>query len=325
MGERNDRLLAFRRIKGSPRSESLRLADVESGRPGGYAVGVRVLTLNLWARSGPYPEREPLLRRQLATIGADLIAFQEVDAGPGDDNQARELLDGLGYEVAYQRRERNGDPGIAIASRHPIEQSQSTDLGHGGPALAARIRMGEHRLWFCSTVPMSWKPGFESEREDECVALDAWLTELAASETAPPILAGDFDATPDAASIRFLTGLQSLHGRSTYWLDAFAVAGDGSAGYTWSSDNPYVAPFTTAVFAQPQHRRRIDYIFVGSPFTWQPRILIRSAAVVMQGDVRAAPSDHFAVMADLQLDAVSLGAGQGMQTWSGAKEWLWRG
>jgi len=67
----------------------------------------------------------------------------------------------------------------------------------------------------------------------------------------PPLLAGDFDATPDNSSIRFLTGLQSLEGVSTYWLDAFAVAGDGSPGYTWSTDNPYAAPLATAVFAQP--------------------------------------------------------------------------
>ena len=286
---------------------------------------MRVLTLNLWARSGPYSERERLLRRDFATLAPDLIAFQEVDSGPGDGNQADELLDGLGYEVAYERREQNGDPGIAIASRHPIEDRQATELGHGGPALAARIRVGEQRLWFCSSVPMSWKPGFEGEREDECVALDTWLTNLAAGDTVPPILAGDFDATPDAASIRFLTGLQSLQGRSTYWIDAFAAAGDGSPGYTWSSENPYVAPFAAAVFAQPEHRRRIDYIFVGSPFRWQPRIVIRSAAVVMTGGSLVAPSDHYAVMADVDFDAVALGGGRGMETWtSEAKPWLWR-
>lgn len=284
---------------------------------------MRVLTLNLWARSGPYAERLPLLRGELAMLGADLIAFQEVEAGPGDGNQAAELLDGLGYEIAYERREHNGDPGIAVASRHPIEDRRATDLGHGGPALAARVRIGEHRLWFCSTVPMSWKPGFEVEREDECVALDGWLKELADGDTVPPIIGGDFDATPDAASIRFLTGLQSLHGRSTYWLDAFALVGDGSPGHTWSSDNPFVKPFTTTVFAQPEHRRRIDYVFVGSPFRWQPRIVIRSAAVVMMGDATVAPSDHYAVMADMELDADTIAGGRGLPAWPEAKRRLW--
>lgn len=118
-------------------------------------------------------------------------------------------------------------------------------------------------------------------------------------ETSCRRIGGDFDATPDAASIRFLTGLQSLDGMSTHWVNAFAVAGDGSPGYTWSTDNPYVSAAKT--FAEPAHRRRIDYVFIGSPFKWRPRIVVRSSAVVLkeQGDV--APSDHYGVLADLDI------------------------
>jgi len=80
-------------------------------------------------------------------------------------------------------------------------------------------------------------------------------------------------------SIRFLTGLQSLQGHSTAWTHAFAIAGSAPAD-TWSSDNPYVAPFAAAIFGQPRHRRRIDDIFVGSAFGWEPGGLRRHALVV---------------------------------------------
>lgn len=133
---------------------------------------MRVLQLNIWARSGPYRDRAPRLRQLFADLAPDLIAMQEVDIGDGGGNQAEDLLDGLGYAVAYERREGayRGDPGVAVASRQPILDRALKDLSHGGPALAARIGVGDDAFWFCSAVPMSWMPGYEGQREDECLA-----------------------------------------------------------------------------------------------------------------------------------------------------------
>jgi endonuclease/exonuclease/phosphatase family metal-dependent hydrolase len=286
---------------------------------------MRVLTLNIWARSGPYAIREGLLRRLFGDLAPDLIALQEVDAGPGESNQAEELLEPLGYQVAYERREgeNRADPGIAVASRHPIRGQRLIELPHGGAAVAARIDSGGDPFWFCSAVPMPIWPHQEGGREDEVVALDAALTELAAGDALPPILAGDFDATPDAASVRFLTGLQSLQGRSTAWTDAFAVAGNGTPGWTWTSKNPYAAPFAAAVFAQPIHHRRIDYVFIGSPFRWRPRVVVRSCRVALTGTPEAAPSDHYGVLAELDFDGVPLGGGRGLAAWDETAAALW--
>ena len=81
--------------------------------------------------------------------------------------------------------------------------------------------------------------------------------------------------------MRFLTGMQSLQGRSALWWDAWTAAGNQAPGATWSSDNPYVALFAAAIFGQPIHHRRIDYILIGSPFRWQPRVVVRSCQVVL--------------------------------------------
>ena len=281
---------------------------------------VRVLTLNIWARSGPYAVREELLRAEVDRLVPDLMALQEVETG-----QAEELFGPLGYAVAHEPREgpNRADPGMAVASRCPIVDRRLIELPHGGAAVAARIEVAGERFWFCSAVPMGGWPHQELMREEEVVELDRVLGELADGDDLPPVLAGDFDATPDAASIRFLSGLQSLAGHSTQWRDAWAVAGDGTPGFTWSSDNPYVAPFAEAVFSEPVHHRRIDYVLVGSPFVWRPRVVIRSCEVVLNGTPDAAPSDHWGVLADLDLDGVTLGSGRGLETWEETAARLW--
>jgi endonuclease/exonuclease/phosphatase family metal-dependent hydrolase len=74
----------------SPSSSGPRASTASGIRPA-VRSAVRVLTINIWARYGPYAERAALLRRELAILGPDLIALQEVDVGPGDSNQAEEL------------------------------------------------------------------------------------------------------------------------------------------------------------------------------------------------------------------------------------------
>ena len=152
-------------------------------------------------------------------LEADLLALQEVDAGPGGGNEAEELFGPLGYQVAYERRQgdERADPGTAVASRHPITRRQLIELPDGGAVLAVRIEASDDAFWFCCAKAVLFEPGREGEREAEALALDMALVDLAAGDSIPPILAGDFDATPEAASMRFLAGLQSLEGRSTLW------------------------------------------------------------------------------------------------------------
>jgi endonuclease/exonuclease/phosphatase family metal-dependent hydrolase len=284
-----------------------------------------VLTLNIWARSGPYGVREPLLRAGVALLAPDLLALQEVDAAPDGGSQAEELFGPLGYEIAHERRvgENVGDPGIAVASRHPIVDRRLIELPHHGAAVAARIRAPEGTFWFCSAAPSGWLPDQEGQREDDVIALDAALTEIAEGDELPPILAGDFNATPDSASIRFLCGLQSLHGHSTAWYDAWTVAEADGPGHTWTSRNPYVAPFAAAVLAQPVHHRRIDYVLVRAPAQWPSQVVVRSAQVVLTGTADAAPSDHYGVLADLDLNGVGLGDGGGLEAWPATEALLW--
>jgi endonuclease/exonuclease/phosphatase family metal-dependent hydrolase len=75
----------------------------------------------------------------------------------------------------------------------------------------------------------------------------------------PAILCGDFNAEPDSDEIRFLSSLATLQGRTTFYQDAWRVAGDGP-GYTQDWRVNRIAASLNV------HRKRIDYVFVGDPF-----------------------------------------------------------
>jgi endonuclease/exonuclease/phosphatase family metal-dependent hydrolase len=58
----------------------------------------------------------------------------------------------------------------------------------------------------------------------------------------PVILAGDFDAAPDSASIRFWTDRQSLEGTSVAYQDAWEAVHPGCAGHTFSRATRWYGP-----------------------------------------------------------------------------------
>src|SRR4051812_49943498 len=121
---------------------------------------MRILQLNVWARSGPYPTRERLLRAEVGLLAPDLIALQEVDAGPGRSNQAEELFGPLGYDVVYERREGSyrGDPGIAVATRHPVRDRRGLELPPGGGCVALRGAVRGAGCWFGSAANRPRRP-----------------------------------------------------------------------------------------------------------------------------------------------------------------------
>src|SRR3954466_10122758 len=90
---------------------------------------LKVLSLNIWNRQGPWPERSKLLRKGLAELQPDLVGLQEVlhhDSEPLD--QAHELAEGLGYYVAFASAWHIGGGlqfGNAVLSRWPIVAAEN--------------------------------------------------------------------------------------------------------------------------------------------------------------------------------------------------------
>jgi endonuclease/exonuclease/phosphatase family metal-dependent hydrolase len=266
---------------------------------------LRVLTLNIWNRLGPWEQRLALIRSALASLSPDVVGLQEVlHMESLGSSQAESVVEGTGYHLAHGPA---GDLGYglslgnAVLSRWPILEQENTRLpvaaGTAGRAvLRTLIDTPVGRLPFFVTH-LDWEFHFGIWRQRQVALIAAQIAAHSPLEDAvlPPVLCGDFNAEPDSDEIRFLCGLTALEGKTVYFADCFRVAGDGSAGHTFSRRNPYAAPTR-----EPD--RRIDYVFVRGPDK-QGRGEPLSCRVVLDQPDEAGvfPSDHFGVLAELSV------------------------
>ena len=272
---------------------------------------LRIVTLNVWNTTGD-ARRSDIVNRELRRLEPDLISLQEVVQTP-ELKQLDRLLHGMDIARTHQAdRQAYAPPyaerygGCAVATRWPhrvvevldLRQPGSTDFPWATLAAVVDIPGAGELLFIGGTV--AWHLDAEAARERQVVTI-ADLDARHRREL-PTIIAGDFNATPDAASIRFLTGRQSLGGRSVHYHDAWEIAGEGP-GYSWIADNPNAATDIARIVKQPSHRRRIDYVFVGG-WDAHPRAhaYVRAARLAFDKPVDGVwPSDHFGVVVDLDI------------------------
>lgn len=262
---------------------------------------LRVLSLNVWNDSGPWDRRRELIRSWVRRLEPDVIGLQEILRSPSW-NQAVDLLDGFGYRIDYARANEFWKPsapdfGNAVASRWPIVDREETTLpdnGDGETRCALSVTLDAPFGPLCFTCThLNWKFHHGFVRERQVVALMDFVLKRRPRDGFPPVVVGDFNAEPDSAEIRYVTGKQSMGGRSVYMNDSWRVAGSGGDGTTWSNRNPY------ARLAQ-EPDRRIDYIFGGFPRADGTGKIERCRVVCDADDDGVWPSDHFGVYAELR-------------------------
>jgi endonuclease/exonuclease/phosphatase family metal-dependent hydrolase len=235
---------------------------------------IRTATQNIWRYHGDWPARRPVLRDGLA--GIDLVALQEAF-----DDQPRELM-GDGYEFAHSNAK-----GVAIASRWPIAETHEL----ASDTLVAEIDAPFGRLVMTSHAA-AWKLTNERVREREAVALARLIEELDPDHA---ILAGDLNAAPDAASVRFLLGLQALDGTSVAYRDAWQ---HDDPGHTFTPENPTM-PTGEEGHWLLEPGRRIDYVLVRCS-AHGPTLATRACERLLDAPVDGVwASDHFGVVAEL--------------------------
>lgn len=280
------------------------------------AARLRVVTLNVWNSRSDAVARAALINAELRRLAPDLVAFQEVLP-----DQLSGLIEGTGLHGTHQSQTTATAPpyadrygGTAIATRWPhrivevLDQrgADAPDVPWLTPAAHVPLPGLDDVLFIAPTT--SFRLDAEAQRERQVLA----LSDLdARHRTAlPTIMAGDFNADPDSAGIRYLTGRQSLSGRSTHFHDVWEVAGSGP-GHTWTADNPHAAEDIDLLVRQPGHHRRIDYIFVGSPHAHPNAFArVRSAHLAFDKPVDGLwPSDHYGVVADLEVGLLTSGRG----------------
>ncbi len=277
---------------------------------------LRVATINVWNKSGPWLARLPLIRRELERLEPEIVGLQEVlrfrpdtalDAPLTPENdQLTEIANGLDYRLAYSVASDYGHGlkfGNAVLSRHPIVAEQSFQLpgSESGETRSLLYVLCEtpHGSLPVFVTHLNWKFHHGAVRQRQVAFIAERVAELAAIDGRhlPAILLGDFNAAPDADEIRFLTGLCAIEGKTVYFADAWAFAGEGP-GYTFDRANQYAAKAR-------EPSRRIDYIFVRGPdrqFRGEPlRVELAFNAVESGGPEPVWPSDHFGVVADLAI------------------------
>lgn len=263
---------------------------------------MRVLTLNLWGRRGEWDRRRAVLVTALRELRPDLVAFQEVVVTEEYD-QAAELL-GPEFQLAHQEEREPGQEGVecgqgaSIASRWPLGEVREVDLqvtlrtaGFACTTLIAEVDAPVGPLLLANHLP-SWQLDFERERELQALAAARALEELAGDRHV--VLAGDLTADPDAASVRFLCGRQSLEGRSVCYRDAWESIHGDEPGETFTPRNPLVTDWDWPF-------RRLDYVLVRCGEHGGPTLEVTGCDRFLDEPVDGVwASDHFGVVAELE-------------------------
>lgn len=283
---------------------------------------LRVVQLNAGTLLEPdWPSRRVEIVAWLRDLRPDVVCLQEVWESAASANTAGWIVDELddGWHWAFGgapfderlSKDRSMRYGSAILSRWPIE-SESLRLlplarDDGGftslvPWELFHVRTAGLDVFSTHLAPA---PSDGDHRRLQVVAIDRTIRGLRGDldgppqpgrtrPAMPPILCGDFNAEPDSDEIRFLCGLTVLDGRTTFYQDAWRVAGDGP-GHTqdWRG-NPIAASMNV-------HRKRIDYVFVGDQFVRE-----RSAGRVLSASLAfheprtgVLASDHVGLVVDV--------------------------
>jgi len=267
---------------------------------------LRFVTLNLWGENGPWAERLALVSRELGNLRPDVVALQEVRDVPGRiPNQAETLARPLGFSHVFAASTHwgGGDEGLAILSRFPITAHETRRLPHssdveGRIVLSAALDGEAGPLWV-HTTHMSYRESEGRMREDQVMVLDETVT--AHKNDNPQVMMGDFNTVPNADEIRWLVGLTTLGERRVHYQDAWDILNAGAPGYTWARAN-----FYTDRMGWLRADRRLDYIFVTPPrrdgrgTIHAARVVLDQPVTLPSGEVMF-PSDHFGMMADVQV------------------------
>jgi endonuclease/exonuclease/phosphatase family metal-dependent hydrolase len=275
---------------------------------------MRILTLNVQNLEGD-PRRQEILNAELRRLDPDLVSFQEIVQDPQRD-QLAELLSGTQLQGTHQAQTLAYAPpfadrygGTAVATRWPHRVVETLDLLVQGEThnpwctLATIVEVpGQGDMLFIATTT---SPRFDGESVQERQAVMLTDLDRRHRQVLPTVIAGDFTARPESASIRYLTGLQSLAGQSVLYHDAWELAGEGP-GYTWTPENPATRAMLDLIIRQPGFRCRIDYVLVGSAGSGyahpEAQAEVRSAALAFNQPVDGIwPSDHFGVLVELDV------------------------
>jgi endonuclease/exonuclease/phosphatase family metal-dependent hydrolase len=286
----------------------------EPGTPLTPARPLRFVTFNLFhggAFSGLNGEVRDLGSRleavveELRRLNVDVIGLQEASTGRERGNVAERLAARLGYHVVYAPSNPrifadgwfgrtiaallNFTEGPAIVSRFPVLEWNAHELPACGRFFARRTVLSA-----TLDTPMGLLRVFSAHTlGDPCQTLPVADLVREGRGLLPAVLMGDFNAVEDSPAIAAFT-------TQTGFIDAFRVANPNQPGFTvWQRITE----------STPTVRRRVDYLFLVPADTVQTRVrssrLILNKPRVLPNGSPLWPSDHYGVLADLEISGSS--------------------
>ena len=273
---------------------------------------LRIAQLNAGSLLEPgWDERRHEIVAWLERLQPDVVCLQEIWESDKDPNTARWLADAMpaaGWHVEFGGHafapEVWPDPalkfGRAVLSRWPIDDQVAhlLPIADGGDPMVRGVPWGLLHVRTAGldvfSVHLTAPPQAGRHRLLQVLAIDEIVRSAAAEAAMPIVLCGDFNAEPDSDEIRFLCGLTVLDGRTTFYQEAFRVAGEGP-GHTQDWRTNKIAA------AMNIHRKRIDYVFVGDGFQREGSAgRVVSAAVAFDEPLTGVlASDHAGLVVDV--------------------------
>ena len=260
---------------------------------------VRVVTWNVWGRYGSdWQTRQAALEAILTEARADVICLIE-SWRHGESSQAGRIANRLGllhHTFVGDWVQEDWVSGVGLICRWPMGEPRrvalrSEDGAGAGTAVHVAID-GERGPIQLFAVMLDYPLDASAVRQAQVRQLVQFVQE-AASRRDPVIVCGDFNAGPESDEIRMLTGRAATAAPGMVFYDSWEVAGDGSAGHTWSNRNPLAA-----IGLIPD--RRFDYIFSAWPRRGGVGHPVHCALLGVCPPDQTQISDHYGVLADLR-------------------------
>jgi endonuclease/exonuclease/phosphatase family metal-dependent hydrolase len=269
-----------------------------AGHPSGVPDAgsrVRCATFNVLGPANPnWDRRRVVIGDTLRGLEADVVALQEVRVG-----DVEQLL-GPDYQVTpFSATSEDGIGGV-LATRVPhrvLEEIDQRTAEHGEDLPWCATLIVELEVPFGRLVVAHHKPNwpFPLEVEREQQARRAALAVERHAGDGPAVVLGDFDATPDAASMSFWRGRRSLDGVSVCYQDAWETARPDELGFTFSAENPLVRAGEVATAVS----RRVDYVLIRAGRHGALLEVLRCDRLLDQPVGSVWASDHYGVVTDL--------------------------
>jgi endonuclease/exonuclease/phosphatase family metal-dependent hydrolase len=259
---------------------------------------LRVVTWNVWGRYGQWRDRQAAIEESLAATNPDIVCLVE-SWSSAETTQAKLVAARLGVEHhVFAGDWDQGDwvSGIGLVSRWPLEvverrKLRGDDDSGVGEVLAVSIG-GDRGPVQLFAVMLDYPLGASVVRQAQVREL-AQLISSTTHRRHLTVVCGDFNAGPDSDEIRMLTGHSATAEPGLVFYDAWEIAGDGTAGITWSNRNPLAA-----VALYPD--RRFDYVLSAWPRLGGAGHPTHCELLGVVPDDGLQFSDHYGVLADLR-------------------------